>query len=82
MAKGGKGGASKNNAALREKARKIFFNGIEVKPVLVLWNGRKYMAVQYDDNSGKMAYDTSGEPLAWGNLGSGDTASDTAAPAA
>jgi len=66
--------ASKNNAALREKAKEIFFNGVKVKPVKVLWDGRKYMAVQYDDNSGKMAYDTDGQPLAWGNIGSGDAA--------
>ena len=76
MSKGGKGGASKNNAALREKAKEIFFNGVKVKPVKVIWDGRKYMAVQFDDNSGKMAYDArTGQPLAWGSINSsGNTA--------
>lgn len=77
MSKGGKGGASKNNAALREKAKETIFNGVKVKPVKVLWDGRKYMAVQYDDNSGKMAYDQAGQPIAWGSI-SGSTAAPTA----
>lgn len=66
MAKGK--AASKNNAALREKAQDVFFNGKKVKPVKFIGHGRKYMAVQYDDNSGIMAMGPDGIPLAWGSI--------------
>ena len=59
---------SKNNAALREKAQEVLFNGKKVKPVKFIGNGRKYIAVQYDDNSGLMAMGPDSEPLAWGSL--------------
>jgi len=70
--------ASKNNAALREKAAEVFFNGKKVKPVKFI-GASTYMAVQYDDNSGKMATDTDGNPIAWGKIsGSGGEESATA----
>jgi hypothetical protein len=57
--------ASKNNPNAREKAKKIHFNGKEVKPVLYIGANSKYMAVQYDDGSGQMAVDHNGIPLPW-----------------
>ncbi len=60
--------ASKNNAALREKAKEVVFDGKKVKPVKFIGNGRKYMAVQFDDNSGTMAIGADGMPLAWGSI--------------
>ncbi len=59
---------SKNNAALREKAQEVIFNGKKVKPVKFIGNGRKYIAVQIDDNSGLMVRGADGMPLAWGAL--------------
>jgi hypothetical protein len=71
--------ASKNNAALREKAQEVIFDGKKVKPVKFIGNGRKYMAVQFDDNSGIMAMGPDGMPLAWGSIsGSGNTEAETA----
>lgn len=66
--------ASKNNAALREKAQDVFFDGKKVKPVKFIGNGRKYMAVQVDDNSGSMIMGPDGAPLAWGNISGGGAA--------
>ena len=59
---------SKNNAALRERMQDVFFEGKKVKPVKFIGNGRKYIAVQFDDNSGLMALGQDGTPLAWGSI--------------
>ncbi len=62
--------ASKNNPTQREKAAEIFFNGKKVKPVMFYdgENGKNYLAIQYDDNSGDMATDSEGDPLNWSNI--------------
>ncbi len=58
--------ASKNNPTARASAKVYKFNDKVVKPVKLISQGRKYMAVQYDN--GQLAVDEKGNPVPWGKI--------------
>jgi hypothetical protein len=58
--------ASKNNPAGRVKSEVIQHNGKVAKPVRFIGEGRKYMAIGYDD--GSMPYGQDGWPLPWASV--------------
>ncbi len=59
--------ASKNNPLSRSEAKKFFWNEKQVIPVLFIGYNTKFMAAQFVD-SGDMALDLEGHPIAWAKV--------------
>ena len=73
-AKGGaKKVASRNNPAARERTKKYFFGGKEVKPVKLVMLNSTFFGAEYE-GSGEVVMGSDGTPTPWAKVRSESTA--------
>jgi hypothetical protein len=64
MSKGKAKTASKNNPTTRERAKKVSFNGRDIKPVEIITDCSRFLGAEYEDN-GDLVTDQSGVLMTW-----------------